>query len=124
MLWRATKATYPQAWKRKTKKMRKVNNETYKYLLKIPPRFWSKYMFNYNTKCDMLVNNMLETFNSVIIGLGQKPIVTVLEEIIGYFMDRWANNIIKIEDYSGYLLPRIKKGFERQQEISRFFMAR
>lgn len=37
------------------KEMRKVNREAYKYLLKIPPRFWSKSRFNYNNKCVVLV---------------------------------------------------------------------
>lgn len=54
-MWRASKATYPQAWEREIKEMRKVNEEAYKYLLKIPPRFWSKSMLNYNNKCDVLV---------------------------------------------------------------------
>lgn len=77
-MWRATNATYPRAWKREIKEMRMVDEEAYKYLLNIPPRYWSKSMFKYNNKCDMLVNNMLGTFNSVIIGPGQKPIVTML----------------------------------------------
>ncbi|XP_058760393.1 uncharacterized protein LOC131633723 [Vicia villosa] len=124
IMWRAAKATYPQAWEREMREMRKVNEEAYKHLLKVPPRFWSKSMFKYRTKSDVLVNNMSETFNSVILGARQKPIVTMLEEIRGYLMDRWATNRAKIEDYSESVLPRIKKGLERRQEISRFFIAR
>lgn len=45
-------------------------------------------MFNYCKKIDVLVNNRSETFNSVIIGPRQKPIVTMLEDIRGYLMDR------------------------------------
>ncbi|XP_058733836.1 uncharacterized protein LOC131605506 [Vicia villosa] len=124
IMWRAAKATYPQAWEREMREMRKVNEEAYKHLLNVPPRFWSKSMFKYNTKSDVLVNNMSETFNSVILGARQKPIVTMLEEIRGYLMDRWATNRAKIEDYNESVLPRIKKGLERRQEISRFFIAR
>lgn len=72
-------------------------------------------MFNYNTKYDMLVNNMSETFNSIITGLRQNPITTMLDEIRGYLMDRWATNRTKIEDYSGFVLPRVKREIERQQ---------
>ncbi|XP_058757061.1 uncharacterized protein LOC131630284 [Vicia villosa] len=124
LMWRAAKATYPQAWDKEMREMRKVNEEAYKHLLKIPPRFWSKSQFKYTTKSDVLVNNMSETFNSVIIGPRQKPIVTMMEEIRGYLMDRWATNRAKIEEYSESVLPRIKKVLERRQEISRFFIAR
>lgn len=68
-------------WK---KEMRKVNEEAFKYLWKIPHGFWSKSRFNYNNKCDVLVNNMSETFNSIIIGLRQKPIVIMQEDIRGW----------------------------------------
>ncbi|XP_058725523.1 uncharacterized protein LOC131596801 [Vicia villosa] len=124
LMWKAAKATYPQAWEREMKEMRKINEEAFKHLLKIPPRHWSKSHFKYRTKSDVLVNNMSETFNSVIIGPRQKPIVTMLEEIRGYLMDRWARNRAKIEDYNESVLPRIKKIIARRQEFSRYFIAR
>ncbi|XP_058776275.1 uncharacterized protein LOC131650589 [Vicia villosa] len=36
LMWKAAKATYPQAWEREMKEMRKVNEEAFKHLLKIP----------------------------------------------------------------------------------------
>lgn len=71
-----------------------------------------------------MVNNMSEIFNGVIIGPRQKHIVTILEDIRGYLMDRWVTNRNKIEAYNGYVLPIIKKVLERQTQISRFYMAR
>ncbi|CAK8573255.1 unnamed protein product [Lathyrus sativus] len=100
LMWRAAKSTYPQAWEREMKEMRKVNEEEFKHLWKTPPRYWSKSMFKYNTKSDVLVNNMSETFSSVIIRPRQKPIVTMMEEIRGYLMDRWTTNRAKIEEYA------------------------
>ncbi|XP_058784823.1 uncharacterized protein LOC131659683 [Vicia villosa] len=38
LMWRASKETYPQAWEREMREMRKVNEEAYKHLLKTPPR--------------------------------------------------------------------------------------
>lgn len=67
----------------KTNEMRKVNGEAYMLSLKIPPGFWSRSRFSFNSNCDALLN-MSETFNSVIVGPKGKPIVsfvTVLEEI-------------------------------------------
>lgn len=39
-----------------------------------------------------MLNNMYEAFNSVIIEARAKPIVTMLEEIKTYKIERWAKN--------------------------------
>ena len=101
------------------REMQKVSAEAYKYLLKIPPRHWSKSRFNYNPKCDVLLNNMSKTFNSVILGARQKPIVTMMEEIRIYLMERWAQNKGRISSYQGSVLPKIKKRLEREQQLTR-----
>ncbi|XP_022632658.1 uncharacterized protein LOC106780256 [Vigna radiata var. radiata] len=48
---------------------------------KIPPRYWSRSRFTTTVKCDTLVNNMSEAFNSVLVHTRSKPIITMLEEI-------------------------------------------
>ncbi|CAK8563234.1 unnamed protein product [Lathyrus sativus] len=67
---------------------------------------------------------MFETFNSVIIGPRQKPIIIMMEEIRGYLMDRCATNRAKIEEYRKFVLPIIKKLLERRKDMSRFFIPR
>lgn len=124
MMWRVAKATYPQQWEREMGEIRKVNEAAYKDLLKIPPRFWSKSRFKYHPKCDVLVNNMSETFNSVIVSPRQKPIVTMIEEIRGYLMDRWEANRRKIAAYPGSVLPKIKKRLEKERDLSRYWFCR
>jgi len=119
LMWKAAKATYFQAWEREMKEIRKVSEEAYKYLLKIPQKHWSKSRFSFNSKCDVLVNNMSETFNSVIIGPRGKPIVTMFEDIKGYFMERWATNRTKIQAYNGSVLPNIKKKLQKECELSK-----
>jgi hypothetical protein len=63
IMCRAATATYSKEWERQMKEMRKVNEEAYKYLIKISPRHWSKSRFSPQSKCDALLNNMAETFN-------------------------------------------------------------
>jgi hypothetical protein len=124
LMWKAAKASYPQAWEREMNEIKKLNGEAFKYLIKIKPRFWSKSYFTFHSKCDVLVNNMSETFNSVIMGPRQKPIVTMLEEIRGYLMERWATNRTKFDNYDGSVLPNIKKKLEKEQRLARFWMCR
>ena len=54
--------------------------------------FWSKSQSSFQLKCDILLNNMFETFNSVILDSREKPIMNMLEEIRTYLMTRWVNN--------------------------------
>jgi hypothetical protein len=67
---------------------------------------------------------MSETFNSVIIGPRQKPIVTMLEEIKGYLMSRWTTNRSKFDNLDGSVLPNIKKKLEKEQQSCRFWSCR
>ncbi|KAF7825361.1 putative transcription factor interactor and regulator CCHC(Zn) family [Senna tora] len=62
------------------------------YLKRIPPEYWSKSAFRPGSKSDRLLNNMCETFNSVMLKPKEKPIITMLDEIRVYMMERWVKN--------------------------------
>jgi hypothetical protein len=125
MMWKAAKASYPQAWEKIMREIRIINGEAHKHLIRNPPRYWSKSRFTEHSKCDVLVNNMSETFNSVILGPRGKPIVTMLEEIKNYLMERWAKNRVKMSNLQpGEVLPNIKKKLAKECELSRFWMCR
>ncbi|XP_038712449.1 uncharacterized protein LOC120006466 [Tripterygium wilfordii] len=112
LMWKAARATYREAWERDMKEIEKVNPGAYAELNGIDPRLWCKSHFSGYAKCDTLLNNMSETFNSTILKFREKPIATMLDEIKGYFMTRWAENRIKINRYQGNVLPKIKKKLE------------
>ncbi|KAF7844681.1 putative transcription factor interactor and regulator CCHC(Zn) family [Senna tora] len=80
ILWKAAKATYPAEWERAILEMKAVDEEAYKHLIQTPPRYWSKSRFQTTQRCDALLN-MSKNFNSVIVDVREKPIVTMLEEI-------------------------------------------
>lgn len=125
LMWKAAKASYPQEWEKSMREIRSINPEAHKYLMQTPLRHWSKSWFRFDSKCDVLVNNMLDTFNSVILGPREKPIVTMFEEIRCYLMERWARNRSKmIELEAGAVLPNIKKKLLKERERSRFWMCR
>ncbi|KEH19605.1 hypothetical protein MTR_8g464800 [Medicago truncatula] len=124
-MWKAAKASYPQEWEKSMREIRSINPEAHKYLMQTPLRHWSKSWFRFDSKCDVLVNNMLDTFNSVILGPREKPIVTMFEEIRCYLMERWARNRSKmIELEAGAVLPNNKKKLLKERERSRFWMRR
>ena len=117
-MWNAAKATYPQAWERMMRDIRQDDEDAYKYLIKIPPRLWSKSRFSFEPKCDVLVNNMNEAFNKAILDAREKPIMSMLEDIRTYFMNKWAANRTKMNGFQGSVLPNIKKRLEREANNS------
>ncbi|GAU44905.1 hypothetical protein TSUD_400570 [Trifolium subterraneum] len=109
---------------REMQEIKTINGEAFKHLIKIPPRHWSKSYFTPEPKCDTLVNNMSEAFNSVIVGARAKPIVTMIEEIRVYMMERWEKSRQKIGRYAESILPNIKKKLEREASFSNQWMVR
>ena len=85
-MWKATTSTHVNSWEKIMLEMRNVNEEEIQHLLNITQRFWSKSRFRTSPRCDTLVNNMSEAFNSVFVAARAKPIVTMIEEIRVYLM--------------------------------------
>ncbi|BAT95865.1 hypothetical protein VIGAN_08268700 [Vigna angularis var. angularis] len=99
-MWRATTTTYPQLWEAEMRKIKEINVKAFKYLIAIPPRFWSRSRFTPRSQSNTLVNNMCEGSNSVLVRSRCKSIITMLEDIRVYIMKRWAMNRTKMTLYS------------------------
>jgi hypothetical protein len=67
-----------------------------------------------------LVNNMSEAFNSVIVIPRSKPVVSMLEDIRVYVMQRWEKNRQKIARFNdGDILPNIKKKLQKESSYTK-----
>ncbi|XP_052730436.1 uncharacterized protein LOC128195800 [Vigna angularis] len=122
LLWKAAASTHPQTWEAVMREIKGVNPDAFKYLIAIPPRFWSRSRFTSNAVCDTLVNNMSEAFNSVILHARGKPIITMMEDICLYLMKRWATNRNKISTYEGSICPKIKKRFDKELHLTKYWI--
>ncbi|XP_014503221.1 uncharacterized protein LOC106763564 [Vigna radiata var. radiata] len=122
LLWKAATSTHPQAWEATMREIKDVNPDAFKYLVTIPPRFWSRSRFTGQAICDTLVNNMSEAFNSVILHARGKPIITMMEEIRLYLMKRWATNRQKITTSESSLCPKIKNRFEKELQLTKYWI--
>lgn len=124
-MWRAAKSTYRNAFEREMMAIKAISEEAFDYLCQIEPRHWTKAMFKGDSKCDTLVNNISEAFNSVIVVPRSKPIVSMLEDIRVYVMERWQKNREKIAKYvDGEVLPNIKKRLEKESSYTNNWLVR
>ena len=125
IIWKAAKSTYSQAWEREMRVMKDLNGEVYKHMIATPPRFCSRSYFKTENKCGATLNNMSETFNSVILEARSKPLITMVEEIRIYMMERWATNRMrfqKLEDVD--VLPNIMKKIEKTSSYTDMWLVR
>jgi len=71
------------------------------------------------------VNNISKAFNSVIVVPRPKPVVSMLEDIRVYVMERWQLNREKIAKYADdEVLPNIKKKLERESSYTNNWVVR
>ncbi|XP_060200259.1 uncharacterized protein LOC132628500 [Lycium barbarum] len=101
--WRCAKSTYEQELQKNLDHMEKLGDEINGDLLYYNTDRWSKVYFNYLSCCDSVDNNMVESFNSWILGPRHKTNITMLEEIrvkmmrrvgqLREFSETWITNI-------------------------------
>ncbi|XP_021736239.1 uncharacterized protein LOC110702797 [Chenopodium quinoa] len=88
LFWRAARATTIFEHEIAMESIKFLDEEAYEYLINIPPHHWSRHAFTPNCKSNMLLNNMCETFNAVIRPARDKPILTQMEWMRRYIMNR------------------------------------
>lgn len=117
----AAKATYIEAWEEKMEEIKGVNS--YDWLKAIPARSWCKHAFSFYPKCDVLMNNLSESFNSTILLAREKPIITMFGWIRTYLMGRFAILKEKLAKYPGRVMPKPRRRLDREVENSGNWLA-
>ncbi|CAL8081848.1 unnamed protein product [Prunus armeniaca] len=97
-------------------KMKVQDNEAYKWLLRRPPKNWSRSHFDEHYKYDILLNNLCETFNSCILEARDKVILTRLERIRTYVMLRMCERRTVGRVWKHPVGPRIVKIIENYKK--------
>jgi hypothetical protein len=93
--------------------LKKFSPPVYEYLSKIPVAMWSRSRFTKNPKSDLIANNLSECFNSYILDVRDKPILTMLDTIKRKLMRRFQVNRASIAKMSGKLCSKIQVKVEK-----------
>lgn len=107
LLWKAASSYTEVDFKIHMKEIKRISPDAFDYLNKVDPSGWSQARFNESPKCDLLVNNIFECFNSYILKARDKPILAMLEMIRKQLMRRYQLKRDGISKLEGKLCPRI-----------------
>ncbi|KAG8387639.1 hypothetical protein BUALT_Bualt02G0042300 [Buddleja alternifolia] len=89
----------------------------YEWFSAIPSTHWARCFFPIRTKCDVIVNNISESFNSFKLEARELPIIQMFEWIRRRLMSRIQVKKEGMEKYSGTSIASRKKRKLVQQEI-------
>ncbi|GMY31961.1 hypothetical protein FCV25MIE_27203 [Fagus crenata] len=107
-LWAAASAYTEFEFDAHMAELKKLLPPAYEYLSKIPVATWSRSKFTKKPKCDLIVNNFSECFNSYILDVRDKPILTMLDTIRMKLMRSFQVNRASIAKMSEKLCPKIQ----------------
>ncbi|KAK4480017.1 hypothetical protein RD792_013074 [Penstemon davidsonii] len=93
------RATIMPEFQNKMDEFLKINPNLEQWLSDKPAQHWSRSHFSSFSKCDTLLNNMCESFNSVLLEAKERSILTMLEWIRQYLM-------VRLQEYRDKALKR------------------
>lgn len=73
-----------------------------------PENQWSKAYFSTSPKCDILLNNICESFNSFILYARKKPLIEMFQLIRNLLMTRFQVNREKADKWKSRICPKIR----------------
>ncbi|CAL8168567.1 unnamed protein product [Prunus armeniaca] len=109
LLWSAARAPNSQDFEVEMNKLKEMDGGAYNWLMGKDLNKWARHRFSTTLECDMLLNNLCETFNSYILGARDKPILTMLEMIRCNLMKRLEVKRIAMAKHEGVICPKIQK---------------
>ncbi|XP_060961780.1 uncharacterized protein LOC115715300 [Cannabis sativa] len=117
-LWACARLTTSEEFKRKMNDLKEISEPAYNWLMKKAPTEWSKSHFKTSVKCDMLLNNLCESFNSTILDSRDKMIITLLESIHFWLMGRMCKKRQSVSKWNYSVGKRIFDIIEKNKKVA------
>ena len=98
--------------------MKGLNIRAYNWFIIKHPKNWSRSHFKDTAKCDILLNNLCESFNRAIVHARDQPIITMLELIRRYIRKRMVARRVMVDKWHHEVGPRVLKIIEKNKQHS------
>ncbi|XP_028058575.1 uncharacterized protein LOC114262418 [Camellia sinensis] len=77
-VWKAAKAYTRVDWEKHMTKLHSIDSRAYDWMMRLNPAQWCRHAFNPITNCNRLLNNISESFNSWVLPVRDRSIITML----------------------------------------------
>ncbi|KAL4576945.1 hypothetical protein LXL04_013046 [Taraxacum kok-saghyz] len=122
MFWAVAMSTVESEFLSRMERIKRVDSEAYDQLNKMNPSTWCRAYFKPDKACEAVENGIAECFNSIIPEARKKPLITVLEEIRLYLMDRFYKMAQKADRWESDVCPAVVKKMNKFGETIRNWM--
>ncbi|CAI9286416.1 unnamed protein product [Lactuca saligna] len=112
LFWRAVRASTVEKFRGVMENIKSIDTHAYDYLIDRDPTTWSKAFFQEGRDCDAVENGVSESFNSAIRHARRRPIITMLEEIRLFVMERIYTQRVEGMEWDLLICPTIRKRIE------------
>ncbi|KAL7610503.1 hypothetical protein Lser_V15G13867 [Lactuca serriola] len=101
LFWVAAASTTQPKFEAEMNSIKTIDRLAYEHLMERDPKSWCRAFFEVDRACDACENDMSEIFNSVIDLDRKRPLLTMLEEIQIYAMEKifWGVILSRIQKY-------------------------
>ncbi|XP_062020784.1 uncharacterized protein LOC133737192 [Rosa rugosa] len=116
-LWACAKSTTENYFIKEMVMMKQLDPLAYDYHVnpERPSKHWSRAYFSTHLKCDILLNNLSESFNAFIVPARSKPIVSCFEEIRVKLMRRIHMRRDKMQRLEDTICPKPRELLEKNK---------
>ncbi|KAL7594646.1 hypothetical protein Lser_V15G29004 [Lactuca serriola] len=98
-----------------------LNLYAHQYLMDKDLKTWSRAFFQAGRCYDAVENGFSESFNVVIVDARKKPIITMLEELRLYMVDKIYNMKLKGRQWGNHIFPEIRDKVNLLKTIQRHY---
>ena len=120
IFWAAVGSTFEADFMSHMERIKTLDLDAYNHLIEKDPTTWCKAFFQPDRACEAIENGICESFNSVIVDARRKPIITMLEEIRLFVMDRNYQMSKKTQQWESVVCPAIRKKLKKRGENHRY----
>ena len=112
LFWKVAKSTIEGEFLMQMERIREESQAAYDYLMERDPRTWCRAFFRIGVACESIENGMTECFNVIIVDARKKPLLTMLEDIRLYMMERFYNLRMAADKWEDVVCPGAIKKME------------